>query len=103
MWATVPPGPVRVCPLTERLPTPAPPPPPTRRRAPRENGGVPLPPLPPLPPDALVPCLPSPLVPVRDEDFARRGVRLLLKRDDLIHKALPGYQPTGVSRVDLLV
>lgn len=39
---------------------------------------------------ALRPRLPSPLRAVEDERFARRGVRLLLKRDDLIHPALPG-------------
>ncbi|MFJ8665079.1 1-aminocyclopropane-1-carboxylate deaminase/D-cysteine desulfhydrase [Streptomyces sp. NPDC093600] len=38
----------------------------------------------------LRPRLPSPLEPVEDERFARRGVRLLLKRDDLIHPDLPG-------------
>ncbi|MFI6641344.1 1-aminocyclopropane-1-carboxylate deaminase/D-cysteine desulfhydrase [Streptomyces sp. NPDC050504] len=36
------------------------------------------------------PRLPSPLRAVADERFARHGVRLLLKRDDLIHPALPG-------------
>lgn len=40
--------------------------------------------------DALAPRLPSPLHEVADERFAARGVRLLLKRDDLIHPALPG-------------
>lgn len=45
----------------------------------------------PLPdPRALRPRLPSPLQEVEDEPFARRGVRLLLKRDDLIHPDLPG-------------
>ncbi|UQI47950.1 pyridoxal-phosphate dependent enzyme [Streptomyces sp. HU2014] len=39
---------------------------------------------------ALRPRLPSPLVELADERFARRGVRLLLKRDDLIHPDLPG-------------
>ncbi|MEW1722230.1 pyridoxal-phosphate dependent enzyme [Streptomyces sp. NPDC093109] len=39
---------------------------------------------------ALRPRLPSPLRPVEDERFARHGVRLLLKRDDLIHPELPG-------------
>jgi 1-aminocyclopropane-1-carboxylate deaminase len=34
--------------------------------------------------------LPSPLVEVDDDRFARRGVRLLLKRDDLIHPEIPG-------------
>jgi len=36
------------------------------------------------------PLLPSPLQETDDEGFARLGVRLLLKRDDLIHPALPG-------------
>lgn len=40
--------------------------------------------------DVLRPRLPSPLRPVEDERFTRRGVRLLLKRDDLIHPELPG-------------
>ncbi|MFI1886792.1 1-aminocyclopropane-1-carboxylate deaminase/D-cysteine desulfhydrase [Streptomyces jumonjinensis] len=39
---------------------------------------------------ALRPRLPSPLQPVEDERFTRHGVRLLLKRDDLIHPDLPG-------------
>lgn len=39
---------------------------------------------------ALRPRLPSPLEELRDERFTRRGVRLLLKRDDLIHPELPG-------------
>ncbi|WP_405794896.1 1-aminocyclopropane-1-carboxylate deaminase/D-cysteine desulfhydrase [Streptomyces sp. NBC_01506] len=48
-----------------------------------------------MPPQALDlaslrPRLPSPLRPVEDERFTRRGVRLLLKRDDLIHPALAG-------------
>ncbi|WP_435866070.1 1-aminocyclopropane-1-carboxylate deaminase/D-cysteine desulfhydrase [Streptomyces xinghaiensis] len=34
--------------------------------------------------------LPSPLRPAGDERFARHGVRLLFKRDDLIHPELPG-------------
>ncbi|MBD0707428.1 MULTISPECIES: 1-aminocyclopropane-1-carboxylate deaminase/D-cysteine desulfhydrase [unclassified Streptomyces] len=38
----------------------------------------------------LRPRLPSPLVPLGDERFARRGLTLLLKRDDLIHPELPG-------------
>lgn len=42
------------------------------------------------PAGALRPRLPSPLQEARDERFARRGVRLLLKRDDLIHPDLPG-------------
>ncbi|MEV7950413.1 pyridoxal-phosphate dependent enzyme [Streptomyces rubiginosohelvolus] len=48
---------------------------------------------PPGPPrlDALLrPRLPSLLQEVHDESFARRGVRLFLKRDDLIHPDLPG-------------
>ncbi|MFH8338454.1 1-aminocyclopropane-1-carboxylate deaminase/D-cysteine desulfhydrase [Streptomyces sp. AM6-12] len=40
--------------------------------------------------DPLVPRLPSPLQELRDERFERRGVRLLLKRDDLIHPELIG-------------
>ncbi|MER7164425.1 1-aminocyclopropane-1-carboxylate deaminase/D-cysteine desulfhydrase [Streptomyces lydicus] len=44
----------------------------------------------PDPAAALRPRLPSPLQEVTEEPFARRGVRLLLKRDDLIHSALPG-------------
>ncbi|MFD7317545.1 1-aminocyclopropane-1-carboxylate deaminase/D-cysteine desulfhydrase [Streptomyces sp. NPDC059883] len=39
---------------------------------------------------ALRPRLPSPLEPADDERFARHGVRLLLKRDDLIHPELSG-------------
>ncbi|GAA4818054.1 1-aminocyclopropane-1-carboxylate deaminase/D-cysteine desulfhydrase [Streptomyces ziwulingensis] len=39
---------------------------------------------------ALRPRLPSPLTEARDERFERRGVRLLLKRDDLVHPALVG-------------
>ncbi|MFI6700598.1 1-aminocyclopropane-1-carboxylate deaminase/D-cysteine desulfhydrase [Streptomyces sp. NPDC050509] len=39
---------------------------------------------------ALRPRLPSPLHPAEDERFTRRGVRLLLKRDDLIHPELAG-------------
>ncbi|MEV3989196.1 pyridoxal-phosphate dependent enzyme [Streptomyces sp. NPDC049837] len=39
---------------------------------------------------SLGPLLPSPLEPVEDERFTRHGVRLLLKRDDLIHPGLPG-------------
>lgn len=38
----------------------------------------------------LRPLLPSPLQRAEDERFARHGVRLLLKRDDLIHPDLPG-------------
>lgn len=50
-----------------------------------DNGGVNA-----FDPAVLRPRLPSPLVPVADERFARHGVRLLLKRDDLIHPDLPG-------------
>ncbi|MFI9647335.1 1-aminocyclopropane-1-carboxylate deaminase/D-cysteine desulfhydrase [Streptomyces sp. NPDC052040] len=39
---------------------------------------------------ALRPRLPSPVEEVMDERFGRRGVRLLLKRDDLIHPELIG-------------
>ncbi|MFE5852130.1 1-aminocyclopropane-1-carboxylate deaminase/D-cysteine desulfhydrase [Streptomyces sp. NPDC056500] len=39
---------------------------------------------------ALEPRLPSPLQAVDDEHFARHGLRLLLKRDDLIHPDIPG-------------
>ncbi|ARP72250.1 1-aminocyclopropane-1-carboxylate deaminase [Streptomyces pluripotens] len=41
-------------------------------------------------PDPLSPRLPSPLWAVRDDRFDRRGLRLLLKRDDLIHPELIG-------------
>ncbi|MFJ8730859.1 1-aminocyclopropane-1-carboxylate deaminase/D-cysteine desulfhydrase [Streptomyces bauhiniae] len=40
--------------------------------------------------DPLAPALPSPLAEVRDNRFSRHGVRLLLKRDDLIHPELTG-------------
>ncbi|MEU0734708.1 1-aminocyclopropane-1-carboxylate deaminase, partial [Streptomyces lavendulocolor] len=43
-----------------------------------------------LGPSSLDPLLPSPMEPVDDERFTRHGVRLLLKRDDLIHPDLPG-------------
>lgn len=39
---------------------------------------------------ALHPRLPSPLQEIEDERFTRRGVRLALKRDDLIHPDLVG-------------
>ncbi|MFD8982328.1 1-aminocyclopropane-1-carboxylate deaminase/D-cysteine desulfhydrase [Streptomyces sp. NPDC059564] len=39
---------------------------------------------------ALRPRPPSPLREVHDERFAAAGVRLLLKRDDLVHPELPG-------------
>ncbi|MFF2301098.1 1-aminocyclopropane-1-carboxylate deaminase/D-cysteine desulfhydrase [Streptomyces sp. NPDC058128] len=38
----------------------------------------------------LRPRLPSPLEPVEDERFTRRGLTLSLKREDLIHPDLPG-------------
>ncbi|MFE3765765.1 1-aminocyclopropane-1-carboxylate deaminase/D-cysteine desulfhydrase [Streptomyces sp. NPDC059104] len=38
----------------------------------------------------LLPRPPSPLVEADDDRFAARGVRLLLKRDDLVHPELPG-------------
>ncbi|MEV5877587.1 pyridoxal-phosphate dependent enzyme [Streptomyces sp. NPDC052101] len=41
-------------------------------------------------PDPLAPRLPSPLQEVRDHRFERHGLRLLLKRDDLIHPHLIG-------------
>ncbi|WNM30164.1 pyridoxal-phosphate dependent enzyme [Streptomyces sp. Li-HN-5-11] len=41
-------------------------------------------------PTALSPRLPSPLQDIDDDRFARRGLRLLLKRDDLIHPELVG-------------
>ncbi|MBL1108399.1 pyridoxal-phosphate dependent enzyme [Streptomyces sp. 5-8] len=41
-------------------------------------------------PDPLAPSLPSPLQEIRDDRFRRRGLRLLLKRDDLIHPDLIG-------------
>ncbi|MFI7384206.1 1-aminocyclopropane-1-carboxylate deaminase/D-cysteine desulfhydrase [Streptomyces sp. NPDC049813] len=50
-----------------------------------DNDGVPRPPA-----AALRPHLPSPLTEADDDRFARRGVRLLLKRDDLIHADLVG-------------
>ncbi|WP_327268330.1 pyridoxal-phosphate dependent enzyme [Streptomyces sp. NBC_01218] len=50
----------------------------------------PTPPASPDPASLLRPLLPSPLVETDDERFARHGVRLLLKRDDLIHPDLPG-------------
>ena len=43
-----------------------------------------------LDPTVLRPRLPSPLQEAVDERFARHGVRLLLKRDDLIHPDLIG-------------
>ncbi|GGW74067.1 1-aminocyclopropane-1-carboxylate deaminase/D-cysteine desulfhydrase [Streptomyces xantholiticus] len=49
-----------------------------------------MPPRPSEPAAALRPLLPSPLQPLEDDRFSRYGVRLLLKRDDLIHPDLPG-------------
>jgi 1-aminocyclopropane-1-carboxylate deaminase len=40
--------------------------------------------------DPLAPRLPSPLEEARDDRFGRRGLRLLLKRDDLVHPELIG-------------
>ncbi|MFH8223411.1 1-aminocyclopropane-1-carboxylate deaminase/D-cysteine desulfhydrase [Streptomyces sp. NPDC018057] len=39
---------------------------------------------------SLSPALPSPVQELSDERFGRRGLRLLLKRDDLIHPELTG-------------
>ncbi|MFZ3596841.1 1-aminocyclopropane-1-carboxylate deaminase/D-cysteine desulfhydrase [Streptomyces sp. BH104] len=44
------------------------------------------------------PRLPSPLVEVDDERFAGRGLRLLLKRDDLIHPDLIGNKWRKLAR-----
>jgi 1-aminocyclopropane-1-carboxylate deaminase len=65
-----------------------------------DNGGVTSPDVPDVPealdvsealgPTGLRPRLPSPLREAMDERFARQGVRLLLKRDDLIHPELVG-------------
>jgi 1-aminocyclopropane-1-carboxylate deaminase len=41
-------------------------------------------------PAVLPPRLPSPLQELADDRFTRRGLRLLLKRDDLIHPELTG-------------
>lgn len=41
-------------------------------------------------PDVLRPRLPSPLQEIEDDRFSRHGLRLLLKRDDLIHPELVG-------------
>ncbi|MFC9299501.1 1-aminocyclopropane-1-carboxylate deaminase/D-cysteine desulfhydrase [Streptomyces sp. NPDC057011] len=38
----------------------------------------------------LQPRPPSPLQEIQDERFGRHGVRLLLKRDDLVHPVIPG-------------
>ncbi|OAA29022.1 1-aminocyclopropane-1-carboxylate deaminase [Frankia sp. EI5c] len=42
------------------------------------------------PRDGPVPRLPSPVVELHDHRLAARSIRLLLKRDDLIHPDLPG-------------
>lgn len=55
-----------------------------------DNGHVTGQPSAPDPATSLHPRLPSPLQEVADERFARHGVRLLLKRDDLIHPRLVG-------------
>ncbi|MFQ6142874.1 1-aminocyclopropane-1-carboxylate deaminase/D-cysteine desulfhydrase [Streptomyces seoulensis] len=47
-------------------------------------------PVSPAGPAALAPRLPSPLQELADDRFTRRGLRLLLKRDDLIHPELIG-------------
>ncbi len=57
---------------------------------PSEAPQAPAAPAGPSGPGALRPCLPSPVREIEDETFARHGVRLLLKRDDLIHPDLPG-------------
>ncbi|MFG2135932.1 1-aminocyclopropane-1-carboxylate deaminase/D-cysteine desulfhydrase [Streptomyces sp. NPDC048650] len=49
---------------------------------------------------ALRPRPPSPLQEIEDERFARRGVRLLLKRDDLIHTTLP-WDTAALGPVEL--
>ncbi|MFI1306595.1 1-aminocyclopropane-1-carboxylate deaminase/D-cysteine desulfhydrase [Streptomyces sioyaensis] len=49
---------------------------------------------------ALRPRPPSPVQEIEDERFARRGVRLLLKRDDLIHSTLP-WDTAAHGPVDL--
>ncbi len=55
-----------------------------------DNGHVTGQPSAPDPAAVLEPRLPSPLQEVTDERLARHGVRLLLKRDDLIHPRLVG-------------
>ncbi len=63
-------------------PEPGPPAPDGRPHRPAPDGGSPL--------DAFAHRLPSPLEPLDDPEFARHGVRLLLKRDDLIHPGITG-------------
>ncbi|WP_030385978.1 1-aminocyclopropane-1-carboxylate deaminase/D-cysteine desulfhydrase [Streptomyces sp. NRRL S-241] len=48
----------------------------------------------------LQPRPPSPLQEIRDDRFERHGVRLLLKRDDLIHTAVP-WDSDVLGPVDL--
>ncbi|HET6858368.1 MAG TPA: pyridoxal-phosphate dependent enzyme [Streptomyces sp.] len=48
---------------------------------------------------ALRPRPPSPLQEIHDEHFARQGVRLLLKRDDLIH-AMPDWDTDALGPVE---
>ncbi|MBC2868090.1 pyridoxal-phosphate dependent enzyme [Streptomyces mexicanus] len=63
-------------------------PPGAGHRGPGHNGQVSSSTVPDL--AALGPRLPSPVQEVADDRFARRGLRLLLKRDDLIHPELSG-------------
>lgn len=55
-----------------------------------DNGQVTGHPCAPDPASTLRPRLPSPLQEATDDRFARHGVRLFLKRDDLIHPQLTG-------------
>src|SRR4051794_35466733 len=43
-----------------------------------------------MPEKGLEVAIPSPLQVIDDDRLARRGVRLYLKRDDLIHSDVPG-------------
>lgn len=65
-------------------------PPHPRRPPPGDNGHVTSPDADPDLAATLRPRLPSPLQEVTDDRFVRRGVRLSLKRDDLIHTELIG-------------
>ncbi|MDG4857498.1 pyridoxal-phosphate dependent enzyme [Streptomyces sp. T-3] len=47
---------------------------------------------------SLQPRLPSPLQETADERFTRHGIRLFLKRDDLIHPELPGNKWRKLAR-----
>ncbi|MGW6274594.1 1-aminocyclopropane-1-carboxylate deaminase/D-cysteine desulfhydrase [Streptomyces sp. NPDC055060] len=49
------------------------------------------------PPAIPRPALPSPLQELRDDRFARHGITLTLKRDDLIHPDLPGNKYRKLS------